>query len=390
MSNIEERLKNVRTLEDIVYLLNILFTNLNNQNKIYYDMFLNPTPMYIDLERYDENGVLGTIPLPNRAMDRILILTGRGTPEGRIPARIGTVYLDEDTKGLYVKTDGEDTTTTGWSSIYSPDNFIANRDYLTPTGNGSRLTALNADSITNGVLKVSQGGTGTASITDGYLVQGHNQSPFTSFDPSDLSVLISEFIGMIMWCPMDDITGRWLICDGREVSRISYSALFNKIGTKYGEGDGSTTFNLPNLIDRYVKGGTVASKDLVEGSVKKHTHELSGSTELESSHVHGPGTLEVKKNTWSGNSRSFIDLQVTQEHVSGAFSIGETVEGKNAKPGGSNDRRVYFKLQGNWDTNTTTGSGEPHLHELSGSTSENEGSSTNEVDHLVMVPVIRY
>ena len=35
----------------------------------------------------------------------------------------------------------------------------------------------------------------------------------------------------------------WLICDGRAISRTSYSNLFNVIGTTYGAGDGSTTFN---------------------------------------------------------------------------------------------------------------------------------------------------
>lgn len=38
----------------------------------------------------------------------------------------------------------------------------------------------------------------------------------------------------------------WLECDGSEVSRETYSALFDAIGTTYGEGDGATTFNLPN------------------------------------------------------------------------------------------------------------------------------------------------
>ena len=38
----------------------------------------------------------------------------------------------------------------------------------------------------------------------------------------------------------------WLICDGSAVSRTTYSALFAVIGTTYGSGDGSTTFNLPN------------------------------------------------------------------------------------------------------------------------------------------------
>lgn len=38
----------------------------------------------------------------------------------------------------------------------------------------------------------------------------------------------------------------WLSCDGSAISRTKYKALFNVIGTTYGAGDGSTTFNLPN------------------------------------------------------------------------------------------------------------------------------------------------
>jgi len=38
----------------------------------------------------------------------------------------------------------------------------------------------------------------------------------------------------------------WLICDGSAISRTTYSALFAVIGTTYGAGDGSTTFNIPN------------------------------------------------------------------------------------------------------------------------------------------------
>lgn len=39
----------------------------------------------------------------------------------------------------------------------------------------------------------------------------------------------------------------WLLCDGSAVSRTGYSQLFDAIGTTYGSGDGSTTFNLPNM-----------------------------------------------------------------------------------------------------------------------------------------------
>lgn len=47
----------------------------------------------------------------------------------------------------------------------------------------------------------------------------------------------------------------WLVCDGSAVSRTDYDELFEVIGTTYGAGEGSTTFNLPNLLDRFAEGG---------------------------------------------------------------------------------------------------------------------------------------
>ena len=46
----------------------------------------------------------------------------------------------------------------------------------------------------------------------------------------------------------------WLLCDGSAVSRTTYSKLFSIISTKYGAGDGSTTFNLPNLTNKFIEG----------------------------------------------------------------------------------------------------------------------------------------
>lgn len=58
----------------------------------------------------------------------------------------------------------------------------------------------------------------------------------------------------------------WLFCDGSAVSRTTYAALFFAIGTTYGGGDGSTTFNLPNLTNRFIQGnstvGTVKNAGL--------------------------------------------------------------------------------------------------------------------------------
>jgi microcystin-dependent protein len=46
----------------------------------------------------------------------------------------------------------------------------------------------------------------------------------------------------------------WLECNGAAVSRTTYAALFAALGTTYGVGDGSTTFNLPDLRGEFIRG----------------------------------------------------------------------------------------------------------------------------------------
>ena len=66
----------------------------------------------------------------------------------------------------------------------------------------------------------------------------------------------------------------WLLCYGQAVSRTSYSDLFAAIGTTYGAGDGSTTFNLPDL-----RGRVAAGKDDMGGSAAgRLTSAVSGAT----------------------------------------------------------------------------------------------------------------
>lgn len=52
----------------------------------------------------------------------------------------------------------------------------------------------------------------------------------------------------------------FLLCNGANVSRTDYANLFAVIGTKWGEGDGSTTFTLPNFNDRFIEGTTGTEK----------------------------------------------------------------------------------------------------------------------------------
>ena len=53
----------------------------------------------------------------------------------------------------------------------------------------------------------------------------------------------------------------YLLCDGSAVSRTTYSGLFAAIGTIHGTGDGSSTFNLPNLVDKFIVGATNSTGD---------------------------------------------------------------------------------------------------------------------------------
>lgn len=64
----------------------------------------------------------------------------------------------------------------------------------------------------------------------------------------------------------------WLICDGSAISRVDYADLFAVIGTTYGAGDGSTTFNIPGLYSRVpMMKGSSAIGSLYDGELPKIT-----------------------------------------------------------------------------------------------------------------------
>lgn len=84
--------------------------------------------------------------------------------------------------------------------------------------------------------------------------------------------------GMLDWGTNTAPTG-WALCDGSQKSRLTYKGLFDVIGTTYGAGDGSTTFNVPDFRGRFAlskaaagTGNTLAGT----GGSLDHTH--SGGT----------------------------------------------------------------------------------------------------------------
>lgn len=95
------------------------------------------------------------------------------------------------------------------------------------------------------------------------------------------NTFIGAAIGTIQVWPgaAETIPTGWLRCDGSAVSRTEYATLFSIIGTTYGVGDGSTTFNLPNFKGRVPTGLDSSQTEFdalgETGGAKTHTHALT-------------------------------------------------------------------------------------------------------------------
>jgi microcystin-dependent protein len=103
----------------------------------------------------------------------------------------------------------------------------------------------------------------------------------------------------------------WLLCFGQAVSRSQYGELFAVLGTSYGSGDGSTTFNLPDLRGRVVAGeddmgGSAANRlTAAVSGVAGNTLGASGGDQLTPTHSH-PNTLSNNTVATSGHTHQHV------------------------------------------------------------------------------------
>jgi len=141
----------------------------------------------------------------------------------------------------------------------------------------------------------------------------------------------------------------WLLCNGQAVSRATYAALFAAIGTTYGVGDGSTTFNVPDLRDRFPIGVNTHGLGAAGGSLgavntgiqnNNHTHTLTGATSgSQSVHTHGIPS-------GSGGSGSTSQENLGHVHVQQGATFG--VSADHAHP--TTDAAPYLAV--NWIVKT--------------------------------------
>lgn len=174
----------------------------------------------------------------------------------------------------------------------------------------------------------------------------------------------------------------WLSCDGSAVSRTTYAVLYAVVGTTYGAGNGTTTFNLPNLQNRvpvgsgssYTRGqtGGTSTVTLTDSQMPSHGHSLSvsGSTNSAGSHSHGGSTDSDGGHSHSGDG--------------GAGSRSDLLAsgGSNAATPGTGST----SSAGSHNHGLSTDSGGSHSHTVS--VSGSVGSAGSDAAHENMQPFV--
>jgi microcystin-dependent protein len=143
--------------------------------------------------------------------------------------------------------------------------------FRTGTNNAADDSTIEVDS-SGGYLKVKDAGISAVKLaTDSVITAKIQDGAVTSakLDAAAVSVLMPT--GSIMPFAGASAPTGYLLCDGAAISRTTYSALFAVSGTTYGVGDGSSTFNIPDL-----RGRVIAGQDDMGGASANRLTGLSG------------------------------------------------------------------------------------------------------------------
>jgi microcystin-dependent protein len=201
---------------------------------------------------------------------------------------------------------------------------LAASKITTGTLDDARIPPLAASKITSGTLdaaripsldasKVTTGTFGTARIPN------LDASKVTSgvFDAARIPSIPSDDItGVIKMYGGSSAPSGYLLCQGQAVSRSTYSALFSVIGTTFGAGNGSTTFNVPDL-----RGAAPAGAGTSSGYTQNETITLgSKHNDVFQGHMHLEFTDEVSTSTTALSSSNSPKIE-RNTSTPGAYAI---------------------------------------------------------------------
>jgi|688.fasta_scaffold31852_11 microcystin-dependent protein len=173
----------------------------------------------------------------------------------------------------------------------------------------------------------------TAHLTDSEVVADKIASSAVTFAKLATDVLqVLVPIGSVLpYAGSSAPSSQWLVCNGSAVSRSTYSALFGVLSTTFGSGNGSTTFNLPDLRGRTAVGVNTASYLTTLGAtagsadaiVVSHTHTATSTSSVtDPGHSHTYSRFETPSSTSGMNTSG---LKTDQTRTTSTSTTGITV-----------------------------------------------------------------
>lgn len=123
----------------------------------------------------------------------------------------------------------------------------------------------------------------------------------------------------------------YLLCNGNAISRTTYATLFSAIGTTYGTGNGSTTFNLPDLRGRVIASldSTQTEFDALGKASGAKTHQLTESEMPSHTHTLSPGQVV---GTGSGGVSNYAPTGNNPQNNTVILSTGGNQAHNNLQP----------------------------------------------------------
>lgn len=179
----------------------------------------------------------------------------------------------------------------------------------------------NADVASNAFINVSKLGSGSVTNTEFDYLSGASSNIQTQIN----TIAAASFLppGTLVDFAGSAAPSGWLLCYGQAISRSTYSALFTAIGINFGAGDGSTTFNVPDLRGRVTvgkdnMGGAAANRMTTGGSgVDGATLGANGGSQTVTL-----SQTEMPSHTHTQNAHTHT--QNAHDHLGQAFSLNPT------------------------------------------------------------------